>query len=945
MQLPNEIATILLTDIEHSTRLWELYPAAMPAALKRHDELAAAHIAGAGGKLLKERGEGDSLFAVFSRAADAVDAAIHLQQALLQEFWEAPVSGTSDRGGQENPQDKVDSAALSKLSLRVRIALHTGKVHLRDGDYYGPTVNRCARIRAAAHGGQVLLSQSTAERVQDRLPDAATLVDLGSHRLRDLEQPERIYQLSYIGWPNRFPPLITLQSFTNNLPLQLTSFIGREAEIMEAREALNRTRLLTLTGSGGCGKTRLALQLAAELLEDYPDGVWLVELAALTAPEHVAKAIAATLRLQEQPDVDPISSLSEHLLKKKLLLVIDNCEHILEAAAQTVFALLRVCPDLKLLVTSRARLNINGENAWPVPTFPVPMANEKLAVGEALQIASVRLFAERGTAASPRFVLTDRNLPAVARICRRLDGIPLAIELAAARISVLTPEQIAKRLETSFRILTSGDKTVLERHQTLDAMIGWSYDLLSPHEQQLLRRLVVFAGGWTLEAAEQTCCGDGIEEEDVLELLSHLVDASLVIAEEREDSLRYRLLETVRQYGREKLEAAGESETAANRHLDYFLRLAEEAEPQLTGPDQREWLDRLDADHDNLRAALRWAVDPELRLRLAASLWRYWGACGHIIEGKVWLEGGLQNSHRVSDAVRAKALNGAGVLASRQHDFATAEAWLNQSLALREAQRDDYGVAEALNNLGNVCRLRQDWAHARTLYERSLEIRERVHDDWGLATSLSNLGVVLAELREVDAALELTRRSLVIYRNVGDMANIASSLINLGVLALNARDYKTALPLFEEAAAKSRAANNVWGLAIALNNLGRVHYFLENYLESTAFYLEGLAIRAKTDDMHGIGVLIAGIASVALKQNENERAACLFGASQAIIDQLGQELPSGMRKSVEDGILEVRNRLLPNEFSVHWQTGYHLSREHAVQYAMSGSIDTDHELQ
>ncbi len=476
--LPTGTITLLFTDIEGSTKLWEQYPAIMRDALIRHDALADSVLAEHSGHLVKPRGEGDSLFAVFARASDAVAAAFDLQRTLIFEPW--PLH----------------------TSLRVRMALHTGETLLRDGDYYGPTVNRCARLRATAHGGQVIVSQVTRDLAQNALPDGVTLTDLGLHKLKDLTQAEHVWQLVHPELPADFPPLKSLRE--SNLPLQTTSFVGREKEIAESGECLANTRLLTLLGAGGTGKTRLSLHLAAEVGDTYPDGLWLVELAPLSDPALVPQAVAFALGVREEPGRALTETLLEHLRGKNLLLILDNCEHLLDACARFADRALRVCPDIRLLASSREALNIPGEATYRVPSLGLP-SPEHQTPQTLLHSAAACLFVERATAARNDFAVTDANADAIAAICRQLDGIPLALELAASRVKALSPIQIAARLDDRFRLLTGGSRGALPRQQTLRALIDWSYDLLSEKEKTLLRRLSVFAGGWTLEAAEAVC--------------------------------------------------------------------------------------------------------------------------------------------------------------------------------------------------------------------------------------------------------------------------------------------------------------------------------------------------------------------------------------------------------------------------------------------------------
>jgi predicted ATPase len=519
-------------------------------------------------------------------------------------------------------------------SLRVRMALHTGVAEVRDGDYFGPALNRVARLLTAGHGGQVLLSQATYHLVREALPEDASLTDLGAHRLKDLQQPEHLFQLLHPALPADFPPLHSLEAFAHNLPRQLTSFIGREREMGEVKEFLATTRLLTLTGSGGCGKTRLALQVAADLLEAYADGVWLVELAALADPTLVPQTVASALGVREQPVRPLTETLVDYLQPKVLLLILDNCEHLLTASAQLANALLRSCPRLRMLASSRQGLGIAGERTYRVPSLSLPQPRPLPPVERLTDYEAVRLFVERAVFTQPSFAITDQNAPAVAQVCERLDGIPLAIELAAARVKALPVEKLNERLDDMFRLLTGGSRTALPRQQTLRALIDWSYDLLSEPERALLRRLSAFAGGWTLEAAEAVGVGEGVEEWEVLDLLTSLVEKSLVLYEEREGEGRYRLLETVRQYARDRLLESEEGEAVRTRHLEFFLHWAEQ------GPG----LERLETEHDNLRAALAWSGaqrQGDVGLRLGGAMGGFWHVRGYWTEGRERLAGVL----------------------------------------------------------------------------------------------------------------------------------------------------------------------------------------------------------------------------------------------------------------------------------------------------------------
>jgi predicted ATPase/class 3 adenylate cyclase/DNA-binding CsgD family transcriptional regulator len=593
--LPVGTVTFLLTDVCHSTRAWEQAPDAMATAIARHYELLDDAIAAHAGVRPVEQGEGDSVVGAFARASDAVAAALDAQRAFATESW-------------------PDGAALT-----VRMALHTGEAELRDeGNYFGPAVIRCARLRSIAAGGQVLVSGASADLVHDRLPAGATLSDLGLHRLKDLGRPEHVWELRHADLHQGFAPLRSLDNLPNNLPVQLTSFVGRSAELAELRQLLNTTRLLAVNGAGGCGKTRLALQLGAEVLESYSGGAWLVELAPVIDPTRVAAAIASALGERELTG-DLVEVIASHVRDRPTLIVLDNCEHLLAAVATLVDALLRRCPELTIVATSREPLGVPGETAWRVPSLPAPEPNEQTPFATLSQYDAVRLFLDRATKARPNFNITEDNAAAIAQICHRLDGIPLAVELAAARVRGMTVEQVAEGLDDRFRLLTGGARTVLPRQQTLQASVDWSYELLSDRERSVFRRLGVFAGGFTLDAAEQVVATDDIDAVEVLDLLVALVDKSIIDVDDTHG--RYRMLETLRQYAATRLVEAGETARIRDAHLRWAATVFDMT--QLFSSDRYDVEAVLDPELDNLRGAFEWSIsrrDVDAALNLATIL-------------------------------------------------------------------------------------------------------------------------------------------------------------------------------------------------------------------------------------------------------------------------------------------------------------------------------------
>jgi predicted ATPase/class 3 adenylate cyclase len=873
--LPSGTVTFLFTDLEGSTRQWEEHPDAMRRAVARHDQLLRQSVEGHGGGVFKTGG--DAFCVAFQRAPAALAAALEAQLALTGEGW-----------GEAGP-------------LRARMALHTGTAEEREGDYFGAALNRAARLLAIGHGGQALLSVSTAELARDSLPEHAALRDLGQHRLKDLQRPERVFQLVHPGLAQDFPPLRSLESLPNNLPLQPTSFIGREKQIAELRRLLAGTRLLTLSGAAGSGKTRLALQLAAEILEEYPEGVWVVELAALTDPALVPQSVAAALGLRETPGRPLTETLSEALKPRKLLLVLDNCEHVVEACAQLAAALMRACPGVTLLVTSREALGAAGELVWPVPSLSTPHPGKLAATAtdrtsELSQYEAVRLFIDRALLSQPAFSVTNQNAPAVAQICHRLDGIPLAIELAAGRVKVLSVEEIAARLDDRFRLLTGGSRTVMPRHQTLRAAIDWSYELLLQVERALLRRLSVFAGGWTLKAAEVVCAGEGIEPWEVLELQAHLIDKSLVLTEAGTGGeTRYRLLGTIRQYAGDRLMEAGEAGGLRQRHLDWFLALAEQAGPKLRGSDQLLWLDRLEEEHDNLRAALEWSQategGSEAGLRIAGALYRFWFVRGYLTEGRQWLEGVLSASTEAAGLPRAKALHAAGYLAWGEGDLKRASGLLEEGLTLYRQLGDKRGLARTLNTLGVVTTY-DEWERKMAFYEEGLSLAREIEARDLVATLLNNLGEIARIRGDSQRARQLYEEALQL--NVGDQARQVP-LINLGFVSFAQGDYDAARGFFAETLAIARRFGDKGGIAYGLEGLGGVY---------------GL-------------------------QGQAERAARLLGAAEALRKAISLPLQEGDRPDYDRFVAAARDGLGETAFSVAFAEGRAMALERAIEYALT----------
>jgi predicted ATPase/DNA-binding CsgD family transcriptional regulator len=688
---------------------------------------------------------------------------------------------------------------------------------------------------------------------------------------------------------------------STNLPIQITSFVGREREIEEIKQALLHTRLLTLIGAGGCGKTRLALRMATDVLAEYPDGVWVAELAPLSDPALVPKAVATALDLPEQPGRSLTETLKDTLRPKSLLLVLDNCEHLVTACAELAAALLRTSPTLRILTTSREPLGLPGEIVWRVSSLSVPDLTRLPPPEHLGQFDAIRLFVDRAATSKPGFAITGRNATAIAQVCHQLEGIPLAIELAAARVKVLTMDQIAARLDDRFRLLTGGSRTSLARHQTLRGTMDWSYGLLSKQERTVLRRLSVFAGGWIVDAAEAVCSGAGLAAMSILDLVTSLADKSLVIAETHGREARYRMLETVRQYAHERLLQAGEEAEVRTRHRVWYLDLAERAEARIYGPEQTTWLERLEVEHDNLRAALGWSSteeeDAEIRVRLAAALYRFWHYHTHWGEGRKWLETALARSREFKSTARVRALHAEGVLAYRQGDYGKAMALHEQSLTLARELGDQKGIALALLTRGIVTTWLGDLDAATALIEESLEVSRKLEDKWVVALVLAYMGMNTRRKGDYAKAGALCEESLALFRMLGDKR----------------------------------------GIAMALCFTGHAVRLQGNLERAAGLYRESLTMFGETGDKWVATECIEGLALIARAQRNGERAARLFGAAEAARGVFGVTTLRPEAGDQEQFWVALRERPEGTRFAAAWAEGQAMTLEQAIEEALAAA--------
>ena len=873
-QLPTGTVAFLFTDIEGSTLLLRQLEDRYAALLAEHRSIVGRVLAREGGEVIDAKG--DSFFAVFASPVAAVRAAIDMQRELASHAW----PGGSD--------------------VRLRMGLHTGEGTPVGEGYVGLDVHRAARIGDAGHGGQVLLSGATKELVQHTLPEGAELVDLGDHRLKDMPHAERLYQLSIVGLLTEFPPLRTLDARPNNLPAQMSSFVGREEAVREVQDALEGTRLLTLTGPGGTGKTRLALEVGYRQLPAFDDGVWLVDLSAVTDPSVVPTEIAIAIGATRDPGEPVFTCLEEHLRDRKLLLILDNFEQVLDAAL-AVEHLLSHAPGLTVMVTSRSVLSVYGEREYPVPPLQLPEPGSSEIIDRLGRSESVSLFVERARDIRPDFQLTRENALAVAEICSRLDGLPLAIELAAVRVNVLSPQAMLPRLDERLALLTSGPRSLPERQRTLRGAIDWSYRLLEEPERRLFARLATFSGGGALEAIEAVADHDlGVP---VLDVLGSLVDDSLLQRTESPGGeVRFQMLETIKEYAVEKLDEEPDAAHVRRRHARFFLDLAARGEPHVVGRNQKAWLDRFDRDHDNLRTALSWSIEAGevyAGQEAAGALWRFWHQRGHLAEGRRRLE---QLLHAPGGAGRTpqrfKALSGAGGLAYWQNDYPATERFYLEALEISRELNEPQAVAEALFNLSFLDRIRGDeeegMAKLRTVQGMAASIGDRQLS----ADSLWLLGS--RELREgrPEQGLPMVEEALGIYRDLGNLFSTAESLAGLGSFYLKSGDSRAAAAAQREAMSMFVEVGNPTGIATALEEMAMV------------------------ETMEG----------------RHERALRLAGAASALKDEIGGGPPAELMRS-EEVLAESRSRLGQEAAVAAWNDGRAMDTDKAIAYALERPDD------
>ncbi|MDR3690759.1 MAG: tetratricopeptide repeat protein [Fimbriimonas sp.] len=869
--------TFMFTDIEGSTRLWDNHPDHMRSALARHDTIMRETIEEVGGQVFKT--VGDQFCAVFPDVRSAIQGGLTAQIRLTEENW----------------QTKGPSGTVTE-PIRVRMAIHTGEAECREGEYSGPAIRRVAEVMALGHGGQTLLTLPTVDAVGEGRPRFVEFRDLGEHRLKDLQRPERIFQIVHPQLMDGFKPLRSLDHIPNNFPQQITSFVGRERELRDIKRLVTNAKLLTLTGAGGTGKTRLALQASLELLDPSADGSWIVEFGSITDPALVPQTLASTIGIREEPNRPVTETLIDYLKPKRISLLIDNAEHLLTPIARLVDRLIRQCPHLKILATSREPMSVNGEQTYRVPSLTFPETRGALSREEVVKFEAIRLFVDRAMLVMPTFQVTDQNVGAIVQICKRLDGIPMAIELAAARVRSLQVDQIAERLDDRFHLLTGGFRTSLPRQKTLRAMIDWSYDLLNDEEKTLFRRFSVFTGGWSLDAAEHICADEEIESWVVLDIQQSLVDKSLVVYDERKQ--RYRYSETVRAYGRELLERNGEMEDIRRRLLVYYFDFVESTKDRLPGAGAADALALFDAEQQNLRSAIEWGLeggDICQSLGLANGLMTFFDIRGEYTEGCKTYQSLLAKTPKEAKVVRARGLWSLGILSFRLTRYTQAQTVLQEAVTLYNELGDEYGVATAINTLGVICHQLEKFDEATRFFEEALPHFERIGDEMRIAMTLNNLGLLaLSKEQDFGRAIAYFEKAVQINRKLGLRRGEANNLINIAYTSLRQGD------------------------AASARELARTSFEMSLEIGDKIYILQSIEVLAPAENA----------------LDRAEVAAMLVGAKEATMESLGAKVATSSLDEYLVNVAAIRSKLGDEAFDAAIARGRSLSLEEAFHLSM-----------
>ena len=896
--LPSGTVTFLFTDIEGSTQLWEKQPEAMKSALARHDLILREAVEANHGYFIKKTGDG--VHAVFSTALDAIHASVQAQCNL--------------------------QAPLSDLEIKVRMGVHTGEAELRDGDYYGQSLNRAARIMSVGHGGQILLSAITAGLVREQLTQNTSIKDLGEHRLKGLSNPEHLWQLITPELPIDFPALQSLSNLPNNLPIQLTSFIGREKEIADLKTFLKTARLVTLTGSGGTGKTRLSLEVGAEMLTNFPNGVWLVELAPLSDSAQIIPTLALTFGLSENSFSPLATQVMDYLRDKNTLVLLDNCEHLIQACARLVNDLLHQCAGMRILASSREVLGIPGEIAYHTPSLA---GNE-----------SLRLFVERACATNSNFNLNAGNTPFIAQICDRLDGIPLAIELAAARTRSLSPEQIAARLDDRFRLLVGGSRIALPRQQTLRALIDWSYDLLSDDERQLFCIASVFVGGWTLEALEAIAV-----EPNTLDHLEQLVNKSLVVTEERTNEMRYFMLETIRQYAREKLFDVKQASTVRDRHFSYFDELAEKLWDAFRSQKYSLWRARAEDESENLRAALEWGMqhNPEAALNFASNFLLISGLMGNVGEKRDLLKSALKNVRSVPpvegeanlsrQVIIAKALFSQAMVGMSGESLPKVTQYLQEAISISRLTGDQRILGYSLEMYSIVSQFNHAPGGAEAAQE-GLTILSGINDRWGMTIGFMNMTRIASSSGDMNAKQKYYELLTAGIREVPLSLQGGMFYLSMGFSERGQGNYDLAKQHFENGLTVFRQLHNKNFENVMLSELGHLTRMGGDFTRAREIYKQTITGWYELGARPAVAHQLECYAFIAIAEGQPTRASQLLGAAEALRAKVQSPMADDERVEYDQSVARLRSMLAEKDFNSLWAGGRAMSMEQAIQFAL-----------
>lgn len=949
--IPSGKVTFLFTDIEGSTKLAQKNSEAYISALDKHHEILYDVIDSNNGFVFKI--VGDSFCCAFGNTEDAVKAAINCQLKLNSTDWD-------------------------DMTIKVRMGIHSGEAEFIDKDYSGyVTLSRSSRIMSIAHGGQILLTQEVYENIKDNTDLKISFRDFGKRKLKDIIIPEHVYQILSDDLPSEFAPLKSQDARQNNLPSSVSEFIGRKKEIEEIKELFTNTRLITLTGAGGTGKTRISIQIALEMIDEFENGVWLIELSPVTDPELIVKEISNILNLKEDPGIDNLVALKEFLKEKSILLIIDNCEHLLLGCAQIAETLLSYCPKLKILSTSREPFNINGENIYRIPPLSMPENIQNESFETLAEYESVKLFLDRAASIKPDFILTGDNIYTVAELCKKLDGIPLAIELASKRVNVLKVEDILKRLDDRFKLLSSGNSTALPRQKTLKALIDWSYDLLNPNEQLLLQRLAVFTGGWTLEASEEICSDENIDQYEILDLMDSLYNKSLIYYKESNDKGRYGILESIRFYALEKL---SDNSDYFQKHLNYFLNLSSFSKHKGKGMKQLEWLNIMCSEQDNIRGNIQWAIknNPEDAVRIVINAYDFWNYKGYLKEG-FDTSVKVLNSVEISDKkLKADLLLKIAIFCYEQGKFPELEKFSDEALNLYREIDDKLGIVETLNELGQKSFIEMESVKAVKLYEEALELSKEINAKEGLATTLYNLSFPVNNLGDKQRSISLKEEALNIARELKNEHLTAQILLSLSVaLTRNSGDIKKAALYSEESLINSRKIDDKYLISVNLVHLadlklnyddpnfeeaeyilleaykiskdhgynmnlfpirihlGELYIQTKNFDAAMKIYMEYINERHKAGGDFFINNLIAGVGRILFEKKDFIPALKLLGLIESLSAE-GKYRPMNKNLSLKENEKNlILNEIGEENFNTHWNEGCSLKVDEAVQICLN----------